>query len=325
MSSRQAYDYVTNAGGLRAMGDAWFGLEAEEVYAGPQYIEDAETTEQLASFVQKYGKDAMTGIKLADNRPMRSIQEMYGIDDHMESTESSRKELLTKEVFKEIFPKAKQSMIDSIYPYLMEEMYANDINTNERMAAFLAQGYVETGGLMNLKEIEGYKLASARTAFPSTLKGKSDQEVIKLLSSSESFLNFVYAAPKNGNRPGTNDGYTYLGRGFFMSTGYDKYAEMTSLTGIDFLSNPKLMAQPEYAAKSAVQFWENNNFNNYADKITGEVKVWRVGKKWNSNQPSFLDISTTINGGYMHIQDRAIAYNRIYKILTTSNVAMRPH
>ena len=81
MSSRQAYDYVTNAGGLRAMGDAWFGLEAEEVYAGPQYIEDAETTEQLASFVQKYGKDAMTGIKLADNnRPMRSIQEMYGID-----------------------------------------------------------------------------------------------------------------------------------------------------------------------------------------------------------------------------------------------------
>ena len=71
-SQQQAYDFVTNAGGLRAMGDqliASFGAQAEseDNYDGPRYIEDVETPEQMAGFVQRFGKEAMTGELLASN------------------------------------------------------------------------------------------------------------------------------------------------------------------------------------------------------------------------------------------------------------------
>jgi putative chitinase len=48
-----------------------------------------------------------------------------------------------------------------------------------------------------------------------------------------------------GNRPGTNDGYAYRGRGGSQVTGRDGYARLQKATGLPVLDNPDLVLDPK--------------------------------------------------------------------------------
>lgn len=55
-----------------------------------------------------------------------------------------------------------------------------------------------------------------------------------------------------GNRPGTDDGYDFRGRGGSQTTGRDGYARLAKKTGLDLLSNPDLVNDPRYFLECAV-------------------------------------------------------------------------
>ncbi|UVO33944.1 glycoside hydrolase family 19 protein [Bradyrhizobium arachidis] len=55
-----------------------------------------------------------------------------------------------------------------------------------------------------------------------------------------------------GNRPNTEDGYTYRGRGGSQVTGRDGYARLEKATGLPVLDNPDLVLDPQYFMLCAV-------------------------------------------------------------------------
>ena len=121
-----------------------------------------------------------------------------------------------------------------------------DINTPKRMAAFLAQVGHESGGLHWLTEIWGQTAAQMR------YEGRLDL---------------------GNTQPG--DGFMFRGRGLIQITGRDNYQLCSTALATDFISNPQWLAQPEYAVRSAMWFWQSHGLNELADAGNFE-KITRI-------------------------------------------------
>ena len=80
---------------------------------------------------------------------------------------------------------------------------------------------------------------------------------------------------KLGNKnPG--DGPKYKGRGLIQVTGKDNYTRCGNAIGADFVNNPKLLLEPQYAALSAGWFWSANKCDQFADKKDIEGLTKRI-------------------------------------------------
>ena len=134
-----------------------------------------------------------------------------------------------------------------------------EITTPERMAAFLAQVGHESGGLHWLNEIWG------PTAVQSRYEGRKDL----------------------GNTQ-EGDGFKYRGRGLIQLTGRANYQRCSDALATDFIGAPELLAEPEYAVRSAMWFWQSHGLNELAD----------VGQ--------FEHITRVINGG-LNGEDQRLA------------------
>lgn len=117
-----------------------------------------------------------------------------------------------------------------------------EINTPERLAAFLAQIGHESTSLIDVRERWGPTPAQRR------YEGRRDL----------------------GNlQPG--DGERYMGRGLLQTTGRANYAALRDrlrADGIgcpDFEAEPETLEQPEWAALSAVDYWSMRKINDAAD------------------------------------------------------------
>ena len=111
-----------------------------------------------------------------------------------------------------------------------------EINTPERIAAFLAQIGHESGRLVYVREIWGPTSAQSR------YEGRAD-------------LGNVF----------TGDGVKYKGRGLLQTTGRDGYKRVSSALVIDFETHPELLEEPTNAARSAGWFWKTHGCNEFAD------------------------------------------------------------
>ena len=61
----------------------------------------------------------------------------------------------------------------------------------------------------------------------------------------------VYGA-RNGNRPGTHDGSTFIGRGLSQVTGRGNYEALGAKLGLDLIDDPDLVSSPSNALESGV-------------------------------------------------------------------------
>lgn len=67
----------------------------------------------------------------------------------------------------------------------------------------------------------------------------------------EKIANKVYDG-RNGNRPGTEDGWTYRGRGGIQVTGRGNYDRLGTRVGLGLVANPDLVNQPDHFLACAV-------------------------------------------------------------------------
>jgi len=104
----------------------------------------------------------------------------------------------------------------------------------------------------------------------------------------EKLANFVYGQKPYGMRSNAfgntqpGDGWKYRGRGFNQLTFKENYERYASQTGLDLVSNPDLLNNPNIAAKAAVDFLVNgvkdmgtnpNEFTSVDQAITSFVTV----------------------------------------------------
>lgn len=155
-----------------------------------------------------------------------------------------------------IMPLAKAHVAKFLEP-LNAAMEEFDINTPLRQAAFIAQLAHESGQFRYVREL----------ASGAAYEGRKDL---------------------GNTKPG--DGVRYRGRGLIQITGRANYASCGQALGANFIDQPELLEQPQYATKSACWFWKDRGLNELAD--AGE----------------FEKITRRINGGLNGLADRKAFY-----------------
>lgn len=144
-------------------------------------------------------------------------------------------------------------------PWIESAMMAYGIDTPKRQAAFLARIGHESGGLH----------------WPSELWGPTATQ-----------RRYETRQDLGNNQPG--DGERFKGHGWIQVTGRYNHAQardrLRDVFGSrvpDFEADPERLADPEWAAYSAAEFWHRNNINKYADigDFDGVCDVINRGRK----------------------------------------------
>jgi putative chitinase len=173
-----------------------------------------------------------------------------------------------------------------------------EIDTPERVAAFLAQCAHESAGFTALQENLNYRAATLRKVFP---KYFPDDAIAEQYASqpnkAELIANRVYANRMGNGDEHSGDGFRYCGRGLIQLTGRQNYTRFAESIDTPVEQIPEFLATFEGAIQSACWFWETNNLNQYAD--SGDI----------------LTMTKRINGGTIGLDDRKRHYEHAKHVL----------
>lgn len=173
-----------------------------------------------------------------------------------------------------------------------------EINTPQRIAAFVAQCAHESGGFTALKENLNYKAITLRKIFPKYFPDDAiAQHYASLPNKQEAIANKVYANRMGNGPESSGDGYRYCGRGLIQLTGKDNYSWFAASLSIPVEEASQYLETFEGAAQSACWFWETNKLNQWADK--GDI----------------VTLTKRINGGTIGLDDRIKHYEHALHVL----------
>ena len=187
--------------------------------------------------------------------------------------------------------------LDGWYEALSNVLPEYEINTSERVAAFLAQCTHESGGFKRLKENLNYKWESLRRVFPKYFP--TDELAQEYAHKQEQIANRVYGGRMGNGDESSGDGFRYCGRGLIQLTGRNNYTKFAESIGMAVEEVPSLLETFEGAVKSACWFWKTNNLNQYAD--AGDI----------------LTMTKRINGGTIGLEDRIKHYNHALEVFSS--------
>jgi len=135
---------------------------------------------------------------------------------------------------------------------------------------FLGQILHESGMLEKLEENLNYSAGALMRTWPTRFNSET---AIQYARDAVNIANRAYGGRMGNDEPG--DGWKYRGRGLLQVTGKDNYKAVGETLGIDLVENPDMLAQTEWALKSAIAWWEGN----IPDAIMGDTV--RVSKRVN--------------------------------------------
>jgi putative chitinase len=181
--------------------------------------------------------------------------------------------------------------LDHWYEALCQILPDYEINTPERVAAFLAQCAHESGGFKALKENLNYRAETLRKIFPKYFPTDDiANQYAGLPNKQEAIANRVYANRMGNGPEESGDGFRYCGRGLIQLTGKQNYTKFAESLEIPVEEASEFLSTFGGAIQSACWFWENNNLNQYAD--SGDI----------------LTMTKRINGGTIGLEDRKKHY-----------------
>lgn len=181
------------------------------------------------------------------------------------------------------------------YQALVNNLPQYEINTVERVAAFIAQCAHESGGFRRLKENLNYKWESLRRVFPKYFP--TDDLAKEYAHKQEQIANRIYGSRMGNGDESSGDGFRYCGRGLIQLTGKNNYTKFAESIGMAVEEVPTLLETYDGAVKSACWFWSSNNLNQWAD--AGDI----------------LTMTKRINGGTIGLEDRIKHYNHALEVL----------
>lgn len=183
-----------------------------------------------------------------------------------------------------------------------------EITTPLRLAHALAQQSVETGGFSTLTESMNYSVRALLLLFSRSRISRADAEKFGRkpgerslsIERQSAIANILYGGSFGREQLGNTepgDGWRFRGRGIKQTTGRYNYGQVKSITGIDVISHPELLSQPDTGVRAGCIYWEVHKCNELAD------------------QDDILALTKRINGGTNGLDQRKAALARAKEIV----------
>jgi len=170
-----------------------------------------------------------------------------------------------------------------------------EVDTPQRLAAFVAQCAHESGNFKFLQENLNYRAESLMRTWP---KHFPTIEIARQYERQpQRIANKAYANRMGNGDEASGDGFRYLGRGLIQLTGKNNYTFFAASLEIPLEEASEYLQTIEGAVQSACFFCEQNNLNQWADK--GDI----------------LTLTKRINGGTIGLEDRIKHYNHALHVL----------
>lgn len=187
-----------------------------------------------------------------------------------------------------------KSWYDAAVP--MFEKY--EINTNNRIAGFMAQCAHESLDFTRLVENLNYSEKALNSVFGRYFgKGKGKRNAKDYARNQEKIANYVYQDEFRSKRgalgninPG--DGWLFRGRGIKQLTGRNNYDAFGQSVGMSAEEAAEYVETPQGAMESACWFWATNGLEKWADAgdnvgLTKKINGGTIGlddrnKRWNA-------------------------------------------
>ena len=167
-----------------------------------------------------------------------------------------------------------------------------EITTANRIAGFLSQVGHESNGFQAVVENLNYSSHALMTV--NGFAGHfTQEEADEYQRQPERIANRAYANRNGNGDEASGEGWKYRGHGPIQLTGKDNHAAFFMESGIDVLSHPELLEQPDAGAMSAGWFWNNKHLNSLAD--AGDV----------------VGMTKKVNGGLNGLDDRQMRYAHV--------------
>ena len=187
--------------------------------------------------------------------------------------------------------------LDYWYDAMVQILPEYEINTPERVAAWLAQTAHESGYFKFLKENLNYRATSLQKVFKKYFPTEEmAQDYASRPNKQEAIANRVYANRMGNGDEASGDGFRYLGRGLIQLTGKNNYTLFAASIDTPLEEIPEYLQTFEGAVQSACWFWDQNNLNRFAD--TRDI----------------VTMSKRINGGTIGMEDRIMKYEKCLKM-----------
>ena len=190
---------------------------------------------------------------------------------------------------------ANNKNCDELFVVLEKLLPKYEINTKDRVAAFLAQCGHESVDFTKLKENLNYSAKGLHATWPKRFI--SEEAAAPYERNPEKIANRVYG-DRMGNGPeASGDGWKYRGRGAIQLTGKDNYTAFSRVVGKNLNETIEYLDTLEGAVESACWFWKKSNLNAISDTRDMD-RATRV-----------------INGGTLGLAERKAHFENNLKVL----------
>jgi putative chitinase len=192
---------------------------------------------------------------------------------------------------------ATRADAERFLPFIQRTCETYHITTPARVAGFLSQIGHESGGLAKLQESLNYSVEALLKLFGRHRISEADARRYGRApgqsANQEMLANLLYGGEfgrKNLGNTEPGDGWRFRGRGLKQLTGRSNYRLCGEAIGVNLVSSPERLLEPELATRSAGWFWHSNGLNELADR--GDVAA----------------MTKRINGGAIGLAQRETLY-----------------
>lgn len=189
--------------------------------------------------------------------------------------------------------------IDEWYELCIEFFAKYNINTKERIAAFLSQTGHESNSFRVISENLNYSADRLRKVFKKYFTSAIMAK--RYANQPEKIASRVYANRLGNGNEASRDGWIYRGRGLIQLTGKYNYELFAKSIGLAFNKVVEYLSTRRGAFESACWFWYIKGLNYFADK------------------QDTLGLTKAINGGTNGLEDREVRYRRALDILSQTD------